>query len=52
MHQCFNNQYITLCAKSKCSEAFFFSLSVWNKLKAWPVSKRPIHKGEKVRLRL
>lgn len=25
----------------------FFSQSVENKLKAWPVSKRPIHKGEK-----
>lgn len=23
VHQCFNNQYIILCAKSKCSEVFF-----------------------------
>lgn len=28
-----------------------FPLSVWNKLKARAVSKRPIHKGERVRLR-
>lgn len=32
----------------KCS--LFFFLSLWNKLKAPAVSKRPIHKGERVRL--
>lgn len=33
-------------------EIFFPSLGVLDKLKAQPVSKRPIHKGEKMRQRL
>lgn len=50
-HRWFNNNSNPLpYVQSLNVPYFFFFLSLWNKLKAPAVSKRPIHKGERVRL--